>query len=228
MDTQTVREVERIVLVNNVDLLFKKSVIIFNDINLPDIALIPIKPSGQYDSFATKVKKEENYIGQSLFYISRREKSINFGECSVVEVPYNSNTIKTNCGDTHGSSGTGYVNEYGHLVAIHRSQSSFLEFFKTGNNIQFALDSQKEVYNLYLDDEKDLNESSVIKVFFKCFTSFFQYFEEIIKYKSKNQRAQAISSKYIYDLFTNRNQNAIKLKLGEFHELNAKTIAHSF
>lgn len=115
-------------------------------------------------------KKEENYIGQSLFKSKRREKNINFGECSVVEFPYNSNTIKTNCGDTHGSSGTGYVNEYGHLVAIHRSQSSFLEFYKNGNNIQFALDSQKEVYNLYLDDEKDLNESSVIKVFFKCFT----------------------------------------------------------
>lgn len=34
--------------------------------------------------------------------------------------------IKANCGNTYRSSGTGYLDDYGNLVAVHRGQSQFL------------------------------------------------------------------------------------------------------
>lgn len=70
---------------------------------------------------------------------------------------------------------------------------------------------------------KDLIEDpkeNFTRVFYKSFGIVYEYLDFVIKFESRNPRAQAVSSKYIYDLFNNRTKNVIILKQGESHVLN--------
>ena len=66
---------------------------------------------------------------------------------------------------------------------------------------------------------EDLKENFT-SVFYKSFDIVYKYLDLAIKFESRNPRAQAVSSKYIYDLFNNRTKNVIILKQGESHVLN--------
>lgn len=72
----------------------------------------------------------------------------------------------------------------------------------------------------YLDRIED-PKGNFAKAFYENFRQVFNYLYLAIKFESRKPRSQAVSSKYIYDLFTNRTKNVIKLKQRQSHTLNA-------
>ena len=124
--TNRVRKIEEIVLYDGTILNFSNTIIMFNNIKLPDIALIVVSPNTIQKSHAAVPSNYKNYLGQQIIAISNKEMRPVFEKCKVVEI-INKYSIQTNCGGTHGSSGTGYLDDDGYLVAIHRAQARFYD-----------------------------------------------------------------------------------------------------
>lgn len=152
-DTNRVRKIEEIVLYDGTILNFSNSIIMFNNIKLPDIALIVVSPNTIQKSHAAVPSNYKNYLGQQIIAISNKEMRPVFEKCNVVEI-INKYSIQTNCGGTHGSSGTGYLDDDGYLVAIHRAQA---RFYDEAYNYQY----KKNLTNTYIS--KNITKLETIK-----------------------------------------------------------------
>jgi hypothetical protein len=86
-----------------------------------DLALVPVSCPGNRTPLA--VAHEEPKLGTRLFGLSNRPKGLVLLPCSILEkrVRY----YETDCPETHGFSGTGYLNGKGTLIALHVGAGKF-------------------------------------------------------------------------------------------------------
>jgi hypothetical protein len=86
-----------------------------------DLALIPIHDIPGVRGL--KVLNHPPMLGTTLWSISNREHGAVMGICHVLEKKRL--WFESNCGGTHGFSGTGYLNGAGELVGVHKGQGEF-------------------------------------------------------------------------------------------------------
>jgi hypothetical protein len=134
-----IRSISNITDINGKNILFKKEVIIFENEDF-DIALIEVTSNFK---FPLKVVDLEVDFPEEIFSVSIRNGNFVYQRCMIMEI--SSTKLITNCGETHGFSGTGYVNYNGELVGIHRGQGPLAH--ADGDEIQFG-EAQWESYVL--------------------------------------------------------------------------------
>lgn len=198
------REIRNITLYDGSFLNFSNSSIMFKNKNSPDIALIEVNPTPIQKTYAVIPSSKNNYLGQQLISVSLREIMPVFQKCDVVEIPED-NYIQTNCGGIHGSSGTGYLDEYGFLVAVHRGQGAvYDEIFDSqdqdefGNNdeLENMTSTEKQMYLLnifrsYVTEElKDMlnlsNQTNETEIVDLVFNNMMETYNSSIKNMTNN------------------------------------------
>jgi hypothetical protein len=103
-----------------------------------DIALIPVKQGEGWR--ALNVSKDELKIGEEIYGVSYREAGERSLRCNAIEIKDHSKTI-SNCGGTHGYSGTLYVMRSGDVKYVHAGGSHFTDL----GDYNFV-EEEKEMY----------------------------------------------------------------------------------
>jgi hypothetical protein len=97
-----------------------------------DVALIPVAQIPDLEG--VKVSQTKVTPGATIYGVSNRENGVAYLQCQVIDrEPWAPYRWQTNCGGTHGFSGTGYLATNGELVGLHRGQGQFLHFLETSD-----------------------------------------------------------------------------------------------
>jgi hypothetical protein len=97
-----------------------------------DIALIPVAQIPDLEG--VKVSETKVTPGATIYGVSNRENGVAYLQCQVIDRdPRATYRWQTNCGGTHGFSGTGYLATNGELVGLHKGQGRFLHFPETSD-----------------------------------------------------------------------------------------------
>lgn len=116
------RLVTKLELKNKLNLSFRQNDILYS--LKADLALIPI--NSEITNFI-EIKNQVPMSGTNLYGTAIRENGVTQLQCNIIDIPTET-IMNTNCGETHGFSGMGYLDPKGRLVGLHRAQGNFKNF----------------------------------------------------------------------------------------------------
>ena len=110
--------IQYITMTDNSTLIFSSNMTFFSTLAAPDLALIPLKVNSKQASNAILVSNVTCQIRDKLFGTTFQQRNIYYSECNIVE-DVNDTKYISDCPGFPGYSGTGYLNYYGELIAVH-------------------------------------------------------------------------------------------------------------
>lgn len=127
--------IKYITMADNSTLIFTSNITFFSTLDAPDLALIPLEVNSNQASNAVLVSNVTCQIRDKLFGTTFQQRKIRYSECSIVEDIHNETSYISDCPGFPVYSGTGYLNYYGELVAVHygSAQTSYERKMQTNN-----------------------------------------------------------------------------------------------
>ena len=221
--------IKYITMADNSTLIFTSNITFFSTLDAPDLALIPLEVNSNQASNAVLVSNVTCQIRDKLFGTTFQQRKIRYSECNIVEDIHNETSYISDCPGFPVYSGTGYLNYYGELVAVHygSAQTSYERKMQTNN---YKKESNKAMTNIHYDCI-DL-KNNIINFIFNSTNLTYNYSKSCIS----NQDIDSIFSKFnkssgesglnindtIYDL-TDNLMNKIEDNI-EYHARNPRTL----
>jgi prefoldin subunit 5 len=199
-ESNCTRSIERIADVYGHNISFSTYGLIHNNPNI-DIALIPITGTKVIENVKPlKVPKENIEMPSIIISTSIRNGALVYLYCHVLEI--HAERLITNCGGTHGHSGSGYLTLNGEFIGIHKGQGpiAHLEGDEESLGKKMLEDFGSECWNpnKYFSDE--------------CQKKFIN----ISSFHSRNPRCTVVPSSFLRSLSDGLNVN--KMELGSCKE----------
>ena len=199
----------------------KGPIYIFSDNNTHfDYALIKVIETDELFSRAATISNELSYLSEIVRGISYRDFNIVYVEGQILEIDQNeTNVYQTDCGGSHGFSGSGYFDEYGKLKVIHQGSGQFLgeeeeefdydggyskEFFQKVNTPK--IDSIENAFEYC----RKKNLSNKTKKFI-CYNKI----SSSINMHARNPRTMVLGAHLFYDLIFNKSKKTLSLEQGQ-------------
>lgn len=230
-DGMCIRNISLIQLYDGPQLKANGLIYIFSDKSTYfDYALIKVEETEELFSRAAIISNESAYLSQIVRGISYRDFNIVYIEGQVVEIDQNhTNVYQTNCGRTHGFSGTGYFDDSGKLKVIHRGSGQFLgeeeiendeqdeqysiKFFKKANTPK--IDSIQDAFE-YCQNADLTKENKKLRCYGKISSS--------INVHARNPRTMVLDAQLFFDLITNKSKMTLSLQQGQNFTIINNTI----
>ena len=205
---------------------------IFNIANYSyDYALIKINLTAYNNtdelfSRAATISNSSAVLSEIVRGITYRDVNLVYIQGQIVEVEYNyANIFQTDCGGTHGFSGSGYFDEHGKLKVIHKGGGYFLGEDELTDSSEFEisffnksnaplLNSIKKAYNVCSKANTSDNESMNY-----CFGNV----SSSISIHARNPRTMVLDASQLYNLFSNTTKNTIEVRQNDIlKKINGK------
>lgn len=216
-----IRTIKLIKLYKGPELVPEGPIYIFNIANYSyDYALIKINLTAYNNteelfSRAATISNNSAVLSEIVRGITYRDVNLVYIQGQIVEVEHEyANIFQTDCGGTHGFSGSGYFDEYGKLKVIHKGSGYFLgedeladsnefesSFFNKSN--EPLLNSIKKAYNACSNADTSNNDSMIY-----CFKNV----SSSISIHARNPRTIVLDASQLYNLFSNTTKNVIEVR----------------